>query len=60
MYTDNDRIIMDILDSVGCLEIEEMEMLVANIECMIENKKEELEEEVKIWKILLEMRCILS
>ena len=46
MYTDNDRIIMDILDSAGCLEIEEMEMLIANIECMIENKKEELEEEV--------------
>ena len=46
VITKNDDIIMDILDSVGCLEIEEMEMLVANIECMIENKKEELEEEV--------------
>lgn len=46
IITKNDDIIMDILDSVSCLEIEEMEMLIANIECMIENKKEELEEEV--------------
>ena len=46
IITKNDDIIMNILDSVGCLEIEEMEMLIANIECMIENKKEELEEEV--------------
>jgi hypothetical protein len=39
----NDSLIMNILDLCGMLEIDELEALISNIECMIDNKKEEEE-----------------
>lgn len=38
--SDNERIIEDILDSIGCLETNELYHLIANIEVMIENRLE--------------------
>ena len=45
--SDNERIIEDVLDSVGCLETNELYHLITNIELMIENRLEgELNESV--------------
>lgn len=42
---DNERIIMEILDLAQNLEIEDLEGLINNLQILIENKKEESEEE---------------
>lgn len=38
--SDNERIIEDVLDSIGCLETNELYHLIANIELIIENRLE--------------------
>lgn len=40
MYNDNERIFMEILDLCQSLEDDELKQLIANIKCIIDNRKE--------------------